>query len=402
MIGFRRTSWRAVRPKPWGPTCLALLALATLQGRPTARSQDKPRPSLDALIERATAYWDLLNQGKKLQALEYVEKSGRDIFASRQLPPFSEPRIIKLELGAEEKEVFLTVKVKRVMPPLPASMDWPVREKWVFRDGSWWLTVLESFIPFSAAARGEVKPPSNPEEAKKREKAVRQTLQFEGSDLEFGTVRQGASVSLVLHYRLDGQEALAPEFKDVPPDLIVRGLTERKLMPGRSQKIDLELLTENYDGPVNETFTILVRHQDVEVPYGFKLRGFVYTPVSAIPRVLLFKKDEKETEVVIRNNSKSEVRIDSIGSESGAFKMQQIPLVLSPGRQSNLKVTRILNVTGTNYRDLLSLSFARPVDGVASLTVPVILNYVEQKKKSLQDLTPQEMEEWLRKNKPKP
>src|SRR5437867_6086779 len=133
-------------------------------------------------------------------------------------------------------------------------------------------------------------------------------------------------------------------FKNTPPDLIFRGLEERKLAAGKSQTIELELLTQNYDGKVNEAFTILARHQEVEVPYEFKVQGFVYTPVSVFPRVLRFLKGEREQEIVVRNNSKSEVKLSSIYSQSSGIKIEPLPQALAPGAQGRFKVTCVANI----------------------------------------------------------
>jgi hypothetical protein len=379
--------------------CCALLLPLHVFG-----SQAKTRPSLDLLLERVNAYWSLLVAGKKAEALEFVDRESRGSFDARRTPAFSEPRVSRLEPGSTGVEVFVTVTIKRVLPPISAPFDWPVTEKWAFHEGNWFVTIPKSSslfsTQFSTQSPGEKAPRLSPEEAEQRRKAIRDALQFQTTVLDFGTVRQGERATLPLKYRLDWDQAMDVGFKNTPPDLIFRGLEQRKLAAGKSQEIKMELLTQNYDGEVNEAFTILARHQEVEVPYEFKLRAFVYTPVSVSPRVLRFLKGEREHEIVVRNNSKSEVKIASLYSQSSGFKVEPLPQALGPGQESRFKVTHLINRSDTNHQERLALIFAGPVEGMANLSLPVVLNYVERKKKTLKDLTPEDIEKLMRQSRP--
>jgi hypothetical protein len=53
-----------------------------------------------------------------------------------------------------------------------------------------------------------------------------------------------------------------------------------------------------------------------------------------------------------------------------------------------------------NYRDSISLDFLKPVEDMQSLTLPILVNPEEEKPLDLQHLTPQQIEELIRKNKP--
>ena len=374
--------------------CFSLLLAPHVFG-----SQVGTKPSLDTLVERVNAYWSLLLAGKKLEALELVDRESRENFLSREVPVFSEPRLSSLAPDGNGTEVSVTVTVKRPLTGIPVPMEWPVREKWAFREGKWFVTIARSRSPFFSEPKGDV-PSLSAEEVERRKKAIRNVLQVQSALLDFGTVRQGERAPLALKYRLDGDHALDVRFEKAPPDLIVQGLEERKIVPGKSQAIVMELLTQNYDGKVDETFTVVVRHQEVEVPYEFKVQGFVYTPVSVFPRVLRFRKDEREHEIVVRNNSKSEVKVSSIYSQSRAFKIEPLPQALAPGAEHRFKIILVAGISETNYRDLLALIFAQPVEGMANLSLPVVLNYVERKKKTFEDLTPGDIEKLMRQSKP--
>jgi hypothetical protein len=342
----------------------------------------------------------LLVAGKKLDAVEFVDRETRETFLSRQTPQFSEPRVSGLELATNDTEVLVTVTVKRLLPPITMPTEWPVREKWMFHSGKWFVTIEKSSFPFvTGSATGKI-PPLMPEEVERRKKAIRNMLQFQTPVLDFGAVRQGKTPPLSLKYRLDGDQAMDVGFRNVPPDLFILGLAGSKLPPGRSQAIEMKLVTQNYDGSVKEAFTILVRHQEVEVPFEFILQGFVYTPVSILPRVLRFLRDEREKEIVVRNNSRSEVRVESIASQSNGFKVEPLPQTLAPGKETRLKLIRLVSNPEPNYNEVLALIFSAPVEGMAELSLPIVLNYVEQKKKTIPDLTPADIEKLIRQSKP--
>jgi hypothetical protein len=363
------------------------------QSTRSAPPQGIPKPSLDALRSRAIAYWNLLARGQKSQALQYVEPSRRENFKARQTPPFSEPRITAFGLSAKPDEVSVTAEVKRIVLPIPNPMYWPVTEKWVFRNGNWFVMVENpAELLLFPTSPGHAAPVLSPEETEKRRKAILEALQFETQDLEFGTVRQGDNVFLSLGYQLAGDEAFGIVLRDSLEDFYVRNLRDRKLPPGKEQKIQMELLTRTYAGEVNERFTAVISHQDVEVPFEFKVHGFVYVPVSATPRALKFLKGEREKEIVLKNNSKSEVTVNAVSN--AGFSVTSLPQKLSPGADCRLKIAVLSDKQDKNLQSVLSFSFAESVEGTDGLDVPVILNYEEVKPKTAQE---QAIEDLLRK-----
>src|SRR5687767_3327453 len=127
---------------------LLLLTLCSilLLSPQSIQSQVATRPSLDSLAERVNAYWNLLLASKKLEAAEFVARESRETFVATKLQDFSEPRVSMLEPSADGTEVYVTVTVKRLLPP---AMEWPVRDKWTFHEGNWFVTILKVSNPFS-------------------------------------------------------------------------------------------------------------------------------------------------------------------------------------------------------------------------------------------------------------
>jgi hypothetical protein len=342
--------------------------------------QGAPRPSLDALKARVIAYWNLLARGQKSLALQYVEPSRRENFKAWQTPPFSDTRITAFALSAKPEEVSVTTEVKRIVLPITTPVYWPVTEEWVFRNGNWFVMVENpAALPFSTSP-GFAAHALSPEEFEKRRKAILEALQFETQVLEFGKVRRGNNVPLSIRYQLAGDQPFGIVLKNFPDDLLLLNLPGRDLPPGKDQKIQMELLTRSYADEVNESFTAVISHQDVEVPFEFKLHGFVYVPVSVAPRNLKFLKGEREKEIVLKNNSKSEVTVNAVSA--GGFSVTSLPQKLLPGADCHLKVAVLSDRSDKNIQSVLSFSFAESIEGMDGFDLPVILNYEEVKPKT--------------------
>jgi|GEM_PF-4399151 len=356
------------------------------------------RPSIDRLVQRVESFWSALAQGDKFRALEYVEPSSRDIFTAWQVPMFSRPRVARLEPARTAGEVLVTMEVERILPPLTAPVTWPVTQKWIFRDGDWFAVVERFLPPFLASPQNIPKPGLSPQEIEERVKRIRRLLSFDTTDLDFGTVRQGKLAQMRIGYRLAGSEPLDLVFRNAPQELMVRGVEGRKFQPGNG-RIEFEFPTELMAGKVERSFAIVVRHDGVEVPFDFRMRAYVYAPVAAVPPVVRFASGEREKEVLIVNNSKSAVRIKAPAEPRNEFSMDPLPLELAPGGSARITVRMRLPIGRKDYRTGMSLDFAEPVEDMASLNLPIIVNPVEEELLDPMKLTPQQIEELIRKAK---
>jgi len=356
------------------------------------------RPSLDRLVGRVESFWSALAQGNKLRALEYVEPASRDVFTGWMVPSFSDPRVARLEPAREAGEVLVAVEVQRLLPPLASPVTWTVTQKWIFRDGDWFVVVERFLPPFLASPQNIPKPGLSAQEIEERVKRIRRLLSFDTTELDFGTIRQGKLAQMSIGYRLAGSEPLDLVFRNAPQELMVRGVEGRKIQPGNG-RIEFEIPTELMAGKVERSFAIVVRHDGVEVPFDFRLRAYVYAPVAALPPVVKFASGEREKEVLIVNNSKKTVRIKAPAEPRSDFSMDPLPLELAPGGSARITVRMRLPIHRQDYRDSLSLDFAEPVEDMASLNLPIIVNPVEEEPLDLKKLTPQQIEELIRKAK---
>ncbi len=355
-------------------TFVVLFCIAASAGAQATKTKTRPAgPSLDSLADQIDSYWKLLLQRKKHQAAEYVLPSDRDLFSSTNIPPFSDPRLKSLELSDDRTEATTTVIVKRSLPPLTQLMDWPVTEHWRFEKGKWFRRFERPSLP-TQAGFGEAPKTHEPEQSESLKKELLGMLHFEKSTLDFGTVRQGAALPLSLKYTLAGDETLSVAMKNSAPGFAIRGLTGQYLMPGQQRELTIEVPIWNYDGAVNERVILVAHRKGVEVPYEIAVTGNVYVPVSIVPNLLRFEKDDSEKEVVVRNNSKSDLELRRFHTETGVVSLEPFPATILAGQQLVMKVKSAKESRGQQNRDNLSIAFAQPIDGMAALSLVVALN----------------------------
>ncbi len=334
-----------------------------------------------------TAYWDALLRGNRSGAAEYVEPVEREAFFSRPVPPFTEPRLASLEISETGAEATVTVMVTRRFIPLPDPVSFPVTQRWVLQEGRWYALEPPPGTPFIIPASAR---PLEPEEAQRRQTIVRGQLRFEDVVLDFGTLRKGGSASRTVRYELEGMAPMTLDGKSLPAGLEVRGLEGGNLAPGRGRHLEFVFHAGEPDGKIEQAVTVTVRHLEVEVPYEFLFRAYVYTPVSVRPASLSFGKEERERDVVVTNNSGVAVRLQSAKSESQAFSVQKLPLTLPPGKSGTLKIRLVQDVQEKNRAENITVVFRGAVEGVTGLSIPVLINPEKQRQNPL-GLTEEEL-----------
>jgi len=338
------------------------------------------KPSLDLLAARVDSYWKLLLERKRVQAAGYVLPEHRDKYLELTIAKFSEPQLKSLEPSADRMEAQVVVTIKRVLPF--GEMDWPVTATWVFKSNNWYLKLDTNSMPYEKTPPPHVKIKL---EAEKYE--LQKRLRFEQSTLDFGMVPRGDSVSLTLKYTLDGDEGIFARIETSSPDIKVQGLRNRQLLPGKSMELTVVVPTGIYEGVVNESIDLVARNRSAEVSYKFVVQGFVYVPVTFNPKVLLLNPNSapREKEIVIRNNSRSALEIGSFSSPSGALELEPVPLTIPSGRQMTLRVRQVREAEAPITTEKLTLKFVEPVEDVAALEIPVVLNAADTRDGLIQD-----------------
>jgi len=354
--------------------------------------------SLDLLISRVDNYWRLLDERKKLQAMEYIIPSDREQFINRSTPLFSEPRIKTLQFPEDRTHVVVTVIVKRLIPFGP--VDWPVVETWIFEKDNWYLNLPRASMPSIGNPKKPIAP-LTPEQKETEKRKLKEMLRFEKTALDFGRVRQESQVLLSLKYSLDGTEPVRVSINSAP-GIKIQGLKDQSLTPGNNRELTIPVPAMDYDGVVNENISITAHWNGVDVPFEFTLRGFVQASVSALPRILRFNSDKGETEreIVVRNNTKSIIELKSLKSDSEDLMVEPLPAKVRPGKQLTMKVKQVRNVSQRNVTHNLEIVLAKSVDNKTSLALTAILNATEETLDGLNPpvITP-EIQELIRKNK---
>lgn len=330
------------------------------------KTPQRPAGSLDLLLSRIDAYWNLLLQKKKAQAAQYIAASDRDAFLNNIIPQFFSWKIKGLEFSDDRTEAKVTLVVKRSLPSM-GTLDWPVTEEWRLQKGNWYRDYKPSFMPLPIS-NTDLKPKSNRDQAKE---AIRRSFRIETPVLDFGTVQQGKPAKLSLKYTLAGDKDLPVKIQTPSGIRNSEKAAVIVFTPGKDRELTFEVQTWLYEGSVNERIVLEARRDGVVVPFEAIVEGNVYVPVSMSPKFLDLNAEEREKEIKVRNNSKEKVELSSLFTESGKVGIEPLPVTLSPGQEITLKA-RWLGETALST-DNTVISFASPVDGVAGLSLPVYM-----------------------------
>jgi hypothetical protein len=184
--------------------------------------------------------------------------------------------------------------------------------------------------------------------------------------------------------------------------LVVFAISLYCLTPGQQQELTIGISTGNYDGAFSERIVLVAHRQEIEVPFEFLVQGFVYTPVSVSPREeLRFNpaKGAREKEILVRNNSKSDLELKSLQSESGAIQVEPLPATIPAGQQLKLKVKQIKTVPKPDTLEHVVIVFTQPIEDMESISLSVVLNAREKKiEQGVDPFRNPEIQELIRKN----
>jgi hypothetical protein len=361
----------------------------------------KAKPSIDALLLRVEEYWRLLAAGNKSRATNYVEASCRDAFSRWRMPAFSSPRLTRLEPEPSGKEVAVTVVVNRNLPLLGHEVDWPVTDRWVFSRGEWWVVFKdETRMVFAGASASRTTAKDETEALEKSRAALLSRFQFERDEFDLGTIRGGTTPEFSISYTLAGDRPLEAALESKVLDLI--GLTDGVLKPGPNQKIQVQLITAGLaEGPIREKFSLFVREDNIVASREFTLHAVVYAPFSASPRVIRLRPGETTIALEIRNNSPVEAVFVSSYAESGMLEAGPLPQSVPAGGHCTLIVRLTRISTAKNLREQLGIKLGKAVEGLESLIVPALINFVEAPKKQTPTvLSDKELQDLIRKARP--
>ena len=100
------------------------------------------QPDLNLLRKRISEFWRLRMTFNRRQAVEYVEPESQDNFLNREPLPLKSFRILAIDLSDEDPRV-VTVTVGATVQPagIPRSLEWKVRDQYIYRDDNWFVVI---------------------------------------------------------------------------------------------------------------------------------------------------------------------------------------------------------------------------------------------------------------------
>ena len=329
-------------------------------------------PDLNRLQQRVLDFWALVTRRQKHQALSYVA-DGHDHFLNWNWPPVQSYRMEKLELEQQSQQAVVTMRTVVQPPSFPATVNWPVRQRWVWREGTWMIRVP---APNVAAVFGGKRPrpaASRPDQAETR-KQLRK-FRIRKRRVQFGQVPQGeASWHQIPYHNESGIEIGLRVIES--PSWIALDRSSFRAQPGEEGTLLLGVFTEPLEGEVKGTLTFELVHGEASHSQTISVQGSVQTPLSLAPGRLVLAPGVSH-EIVVHNRGREEISIaeivspvDFITAEWATGESAQI----APDGRSILKVQWDAERTPADWAGgILRLRLSGP--GQREVTIPLLRKF---------------------------
>ncbi len=278
-------------------------------GTATNSISQRPAPDLNLLRSRVEAFWKLRQQGRKQEALNYVDPSCRKNFLDRSELKFLSFSLDQMRFIPNSSSVIVTVTVRLPFPQFPAPVDSPVEETYVFRNGNWYAQVapaadLKQLFQDSKERKSATGP--SPEVVEKMRKELDQ-LEIKPEQIQLGELRQGIAKVFSVGYKNSGTLPARVKINKTPPELSVNGLVAY-IYPGKSGTSLFTLDTTNLDGKISDKIAFLVSNEGAEITREIPVEGYVKAPLSFTPPHLVLGQDSR-CEVSIKNQTQQVIQI---------------------------------------------------------------------------------------------
>ena len=236
-------------------------------------------PDLNRLQQRVLDFWSLVTRGQKHQALSYVAE-GHDHFLNWSWPSVQSYRLEKLELEQQSQEAVVTMRTVVQPPGFPATVNWAVRQRWVWREGTWMIRVPASNLAAVFGAKRPKPAASRPDQAETR-KQLRK-FRIRKRRVQFGQVPQGeASWHQIPYHNESGIEISLRVIES--PSWIALDRSYFTAQPGEEGTLLLGVFTERLEGEIKGTLTLELVHGEASHSQTISVQGSVQTPLSAAP-----------------------------------------------------------------------------------------------------------------------
>ncbi|MDA2923362.1 hypothetical protein MYX65_01690 [Acidobacteria bacterium AH-259-L09] len=298
-------------------------------------------PDLNLLRERVTAFWSLLQQGRRREALEYVEPASQDHFLNRRSLPFRsfEIRTIHFE---NPTAVLVTTDVTIQPPQFFRPIKWPVKERYLFQAGNWFVQVQESNARdlFRSKRGKRSRQPARINDSDEG-KIAKELSRFEirAKRLILGSLQQGDVIWRDIPYRNDSQVVLSVKITRAP-GWIAFDKSEFEVEPQGKGTLRLGVFTEGLEGKISGEISLSISHGSVARDHTFVLEGHVRASVAIVPARLIVAGSAAHT-ILIENNTDQELQIVRVIPSAEFLEVEweadELPKV-APGSRVALKL----------------------------------------------------------------
>ena len=359
---------------------IAVLLLGALPAGPAWSQPSEIDPQareassdLNRLQKRVLDFWSQVTRGQKYQALGYVAE-GQDHFLNWKWPPVESYRVANLELEDGSHEVVVTIQAVVQPPGFGNPVNWPVRQRWVFREDTWKILVEGSKLAALFGGKSPRPADSSPDQTESRKQLKR--FQIEKRRIHFGKVLQGEVSWHEIPYKnesaieIDVRVSRSPNWIALDRSYFVVG-------PGGEGALLLGVFTEQLEGEIKGALTLEMSRGGASRTQTVPVLGSVRMPLGIIPGRLVLVPGAAH-EVRLYNDTQDAVRIaeirmpaDFLVSEWAAGSAQ-----IGPGSHSILKVRWDAAQTSEGWSGgVIRLRLARPVGGQTELTIPVLQRF---------------------------
>ena len=330
-------------------------------------------PDLNQLQKRVLEFWSLVTRGQKYQALRYVAE-GQDHFLNWKWSPVESYRVANLELKDGSHEVVVTVQAVVRPPSFGTPVNWPVRQRWVFREDTWMIRVEGS--NFAALFGG--KSPRPADSSLDQTETLQEFRRFRIGKrrIHFGKVLQGEVIWDKIPYKNESAIEIGVRVSEAP-SWIALDRSHFVIGPGGEGALLLGVFTERLEGEIKGALTLEMSHGGVSRTQTVPVLGSVRMPLGIIPGRLVLVPGESH-EILLRNDTQETVRIAEIRMPAGFLVSEWVAgsAQIGPGSHSILKVRWDAAQTSEGWSGgVIRLLLAQPVGGQTELTIPILQRF---------------------------
>ena len=330
-------------------------------------------PDLNRLQKCVLEFWSQVTRGEKYQALSYVAE-GQNHFLNWKWPPVESYRVANLEFKEGNHEVVVTVRAVVHPPGFGAPINWPVRQRWVFREDTWMIHVegLQLAALFGGASPKPADSSLNQTETRKQLKRFR----IGRRRIHFGQVLQGELSWHEIPYKNESGIEISVRVIQ-SPNWIALDHSYFVVKPGGEGTVFLGVVTEQLEGEIKGALTLEMGHGEVRHTQTVPVLGSVRAPLALVPGRLVLAPGAVH-EVRLRNDTQDAVRIVEIQMPADFLVSEWIAgsAQIDPGSHSILKVRWDAAQTPEGWSGgVIQLRLAQPMGGQTELTIPVLRRF---------------------------